>query len=106
MMKLSDTRIAGSSGGIAVQQESPLRKWRRPRSRSVQQPARACSVGEEDIYRTEAGGSGLIGEVQDYLTEQGENVSWMAGEQSAYIEAMTQKGHYISMTATYRWAGL
>ncbi len=43
---------------------------------------------EADIIRVEAGGDGLIGEVQDYLTGQGVNVSAMAIGHSEFLAAL------------------
>lgn len=70
---------------MTSEHESPLHVWCTARNMSVQQLTHACSVSDDEIRRIETGEMGIPGEVQDYLTKQGENVSWMASEQSQFI---------------------
>ena len=56
--------------------KSPLTEWRKQCGLSM---ADLCNVSEAQIARIEAGKQGLIGEVQDRLTQRGENVSAPAG---------------------------
>jgi hypothetical protein len=49
------------------------------------QIAEACHLDDNVLARVEAGEDGVPGELQDYLTEQGENVGWMASQQAALI---------------------
>ena len=55
---------------------SPLTEWRKQCGLSM---ADLCNVSEAQIARIEAGDQGLIGEVQDCLTQRGENVSAPVG---------------------------
>jgi len=54
---------------------------------SVNELAGACGLSANALARVEAGSDGLPGELQDYLTERGENVSWLASEQSEFVAA-------------------
>jgi len=47
--------------------------------------ARACGLPQVTLAKIEAGGEGLVGELQDYLTRRGENVSWLASEQGRLL---------------------
>jgi len=58
---------------------SPLTEWREQYGLSMADLADLCNVSEAQIARIEAGKQGLIGEVQDRLTQRGENVSAPAG---------------------------
>jgi len=59
-----------------MRDKSPLTEWREQYGLSV---ADLCNVSEAEIARIEAGKQGLIGEVQDCLTQRGENVNAPAG---------------------------
>jgi len=71
-----------------MRDKSPLTEWREQYGLSTAELANLCNVTEGDILRVEAGEDGLIGEVQDYLTRQGENVSAMASDHSAFLAAL------------------
>ena len=64
---------------------SPLAVWRVERGMTVEQLAKVIGVEANQIKAIEAGEDGLIGEVQYYLAQQGENVSNFASRQSAFI---------------------
>jgi predicted transcriptional regulator len=63
---------------------SPLAEWRERYGLSPDDLANLCGVTEAEIIRMETGETGLVGEVQDYLTGQGANVSMMAAGHSAF----------------------
>ena len=65
--------------------KSPLTEWREQYGLSIADLADLCNVTEVQIARIEAGKQGLIGEVQDCLTQRGENVSAMASAHSAFL---------------------
>lgn len=71
--------------------QSPIQTWRDTRGLSVQELAHACGLAEADLLLVESGESGLPGELQDYLTKHGVNVSQMAVEQSAFIASLRQR---------------
>jgi len=64
---------------------SPIREWREKQGITRAQLARACRVNASEISRIEEGKEGIVGELQDYLAGQGENVCEMASKQSAFI---------------------
>ena len=68
--------------------KSPLTEWREQYGLSVAELADLCNVTSAQIARIEAGKTGLVGEVQDYLTTQGANVSMMAAGHSAFLAAL------------------
>ncbi len=70
---------------------SPIKSFRKERNLSKHELATACGLSEHEISRIEAGKEGIPGELQDYLTKQGANVSELASEQSAFI-ADSDKG--------------
>ena len=70
---------------IALDHQSPIRKWRESHNLTVVQLATASNIPGQEVIQVEEGKTGIPGELQDYLTGQGENVSWMASEQSAFI---------------------
>ena len=72
---------------------SPLTEWREQYGLSTAELADLCNVPETEITRIEAGEQGLVGEVQDYLTGQGANVSMMAAGHSAFLA--TLKGEEV-----------
>jgi len=59
--------------------KGPLTEWREHYGLSVADLADLCNVSEAQIARIEAGKQGLIGEVQDCLTQRGQNISAPAG---------------------------
>lgn len=73
---------------------SPLTEWREGRGMTMEQLAEASGAKPSEVEAAEEGKTSLAGELQDYLTEQGENVSEMASEQSAFIasDAETPEG--------------
>ena len=64
---------------------SQLAMWREERGMTQRQVADAAGVTVIAIREVERGEVGLVGELQDYLTDQGENVSDFARHQSAFI---------------------
>jgi len=68
--------------------KSPLTEWREQYGLSVAELADLCNVSEAMILRVEAGKTGLVGEVQDYLTTRGANVSMMAAGHSVFLAAL------------------
>ncbi len=71
-----------------MRNKSPLTEWREQYGLSVSDLADLCNVTEAEIARIEAGKQGLIGEVQDCLTQRGENVSAMAAAHSEFIAVL------------------
>ena len=67
---------------------SPLTEWREQVGLSLAELADLCGVTEAEIIRIEAGEEGLVGEVQDCLTQRGENVSAMASAHSAFVASI------------------
>lgn len=65
--------------------QSPLTEWRELYGLSTAELADLCNVLETDIIRIEAGEGGIVGEVQDYLTKQGENVCQFVSDQSEFL---------------------
>ena len=65
--------------------ESPIKTWRVAHGMTVGQLATACGMAEPEVHAVEVGNGGIPGEMQDYLTKRGENVSWLASEQSAFV---------------------
>lgn len=65
--------------------KSPLTEWRENNGMRREQLAAACGIKKSDMERIEEGKEGLVGELQDYLTGQGENVSELASRQSEFI---------------------
>ena len=76
----------------AMRTRSPLSDWRAQCGLSVAELAGLCNVTEADVLRVEAGEDGLIGEVQDYLTTQGVNVSQMAVGHAEFLVALAEQG--------------
>ena len=74
----------------------PLVQSRSGHGMSRQQLAEVSGARVGDICAAEEGKAGLVGELQDYLTKQGENVSELASEQSVFI---VQRGKMIDMPA-------
>jgi transcriptional regulator with XRE-family HTH domain len=72
--------------------KSPVTEWREEHGLSVAELAALCNVTEADIARVEAGEEGLIGEVQDCLTQRGANVSEMASAHSEFLAAIRGSG--------------
>jgi transcriptional regulator with XRE-family HTH domain len=68
--------------------KSPLTEWREQQGLSVADLAGLCNLPEAEIIRIEAGETGLVGEVQDYLTRQGANVSMMAAGHASFLAAL------------------
>jgi hypothetical protein len=58
----------------------------------VAELAALCNVTEAEITRVEAGEEGLIGEIQDCLTQRGQNVSAMASAHSEFLATIRGKG--------------
>jgi len=67
--------------------KSPLTDWREQYGLSVADLADLCNVSEAQIARIEAGKQGLIGGVQDCLTQRGANVSEMTSAHSEFLAA-------------------
>lgn len=70
---------------------SPLAIWRIKHGMTVAELAETIGVETQRIEAIEAGEDGLVGEVQDYLVQQGENVSDFASRQSTFITACQSK---------------
>lgn len=70
---------------------SPIKSWRRSRNLTRSELASACDLTEYEIIQMENGLAGIPGEMQDYLTEQGEDVSDLASQQSAFIAGVKEK---------------
>jgi transcriptional regulator with XRE-family HTH domain len=68
-----------------MEQISPLREWREKHNISISELASACGIDAAELIKIEAGEGGIVGELQDYLTKEGENVSSMAIQQSVFI---------------------
>ena len=68
-----------------MRDNGPIQTWRMNHGLTRHELAQACGIAEGDLARIEEGKEGIAGELQDFLTEQGENVSRMASEQSAYL---------------------
>jgi hypothetical protein len=77
--------MAPISDVIPAQAVSPLALWRMEHGMTQAQLAAAAGAKLSEVRAAEEGHTGLVGELQDYLTEQGENVSEMASRQSAFI---------------------
>jgi transcriptional regulator with XRE-family HTH domain len=65
--------------------KSPLTEWRENHGMTQAQLATACGIKISEVERIEAGKEGIVGELQDYLVEKGENVSELASRQSEFI---------------------
>lgn len=70
---------------------NPIRDYRRKQGMIRKDLAFASGLSEYDILQIEQGKSGFPGELQDYLTDKGINVSEMASEQSAFIAGSKTK---------------
>ena len=70
-----------------MEPKNPLREWRQTKGLTIKALSDRCGLTTEELHRVEAGHFGLPGELQDYLTSQGVNVSQMASDQSAFIVA-------------------
>ena len=70
---------------------SPSAIWRIKYGMTVEELAETVGVETQRTQAIEAGEHGLIGEVQDYLVQQGENVSDFASRQSTFITACQSK---------------
>lgn len=82
---LGDQLQGRREGGIVSRHQNPLKRLRVSHGPSIRQLADACRVTEAEVIRVEDGESRIPGELRDYLTEQGESVSWLASEQSEHI---------------------
>ncbi len=71
---------------------SPLAAWRRQHKMTQRGLAEASGAKLSQVKAAEAGRTGLIGELQDYLTKQGENVSEMAMRQAAFVSNVRKGG--------------
>ena len=67
---------------------SPVAIWRIKHGMTVEELAGTVGVQTQRIEAIEAGEDALIGEVQDYLVRQGENVSDFASRQSTFIAVL------------------
>jgi hypothetical protein len=67
---------------------SPLTQWREQSGITIAELADLCNVTEADIVRVETGEDGLIGEIQDCLTQRGENVSQMASDHADFLVSL------------------
>lgn len=74
-----------------MSERSPIETWREAERCSIEQLAKASGLLAQDIKHIEAGETGIPGELQDYLTKRGVNVSQMASEQSAFIASLRQR---------------
>ena len=67
--------------------QAPLAVWRSAHGMTQAQLAEASGAALREVQAAEEGTEGLVGELQDYLTDQGENVSELASEQSRFLSA-------------------
>jgi DNA-binding transcriptional regulator YiaG len=70
---------------------SPIEEWREEWNMTREHLARACGLTTGEVAKIEEGQTGLPGELQDYLTERGENVSHFASQQSRFVASMGAK---------------
>jgi transcriptional regulator with XRE-family HTH domain len=72
--------------------QSPLTTWRQEHGMTQRALADVSGVSLREVKEAEAGHTGLAGELQDYLAEQGVNVSTMASEQSRFLAEARASG--------------
>lgn len=73
---------------MKLEKQRPIEETSAARGISRVALAQACGMKERRLARIEAGREGLPGELQDYLTGQGENVGLLASEQAAFLASL------------------
>jgi len=72
--------------------KSPVTEWREQYGLSMAELADLCNVTEGEIARFEAGEEGLIGEIQDRLTQRGETAAGRPKAPRSYESTRNSQG--------------